>query len=220
MMKKLSAISMVCLVLTLKGYGDEKLPDAKPSALSTLSYGDVLLAQEPKDAKHTFDLSLQYRAGLSSPQFLLSGANLGLDFWALRELLVGLNFGAYLAEPTALQNALSEELKVNAVSIKYASPKYTLYGQVGYSPLRGLINVFGRHIVRSDLIFGTGIGTTQYSDGQFYLGFNLFVEERLLIYRSLGVSFGYTQFFEKVSGLKGISWLGRGQLQVGMYVEI
>lgn len=200
----------------------ESIP-ASEDPSTVLSYGDLFLVQQTKPNHHSLDLSLQYNSGMSSPHFNLSGITLGSDFWLKENLFTGLSFGTYSATPSMLQTVLTESLHVSKISVAYLSPKNSLYGRIGYSPLQGLANIFGSSVAATDLILGVGLGTTQYSNSVFQPGVQAFLEERVLFYKSLGACLGYTQYWERMDSNPNPAetyWLSRGQFHLGAYVRL
>ena len=187
-----------------------------------LSYGELYVAQQVQSNRHRLDLSLQYTSGSNSPQFHLKGVSLGTDFWLFNNMMIGMSLSTYSASPSELQNVLSQRLNLGAVSLQYIHPQHSIYTRVGYSPLHGLVNLFERTVVTTDLIGGFGVGGTQYSDGHLQGGIQAFLEERILLYKSLGITFGLTNFWEQIDSAgsdSGSSWSSRIQLHAGAYVR-
>lgn len=191
--------------------------------LAQLSYGTLLLAQqiEPKQSK--WHIGLHYSADLSSPQYALDGLNFWTNYWLTHQLYLGVGVSAYRAQPLLLQQKLQDELKLNAVSVAYDNPKLGAYGRLGFAPLHGIFSLFNQWVVQSSLIFGLGAGATNYSSGITCTAIQLSVEERLLVYRSLGFSFGLSHFLENQAPLvraRSADWVGRTQIYTGVYFEL
>ncbi len=188
-----------------------------------LIYGDVFIGQSIEPNQHKLNSYIQYSSGTNSPQYSLTGANLGSDYWLLNSLMVGMSLNYYSSSPLLLQEVLSNELRLNAVSLKYYSPKFGIYAHLGYVPLQGIFNLFEKFVIKSSLIVGLGLGTTQYSDHAFYPGIKIFIEERLLLYKTFGISLGITHFWEgnhPQLESQNTHWLSRDQVVSGVYLEL
>ena len=217
--QSISYLTLIYLILTStpSKAATEKLD------VSQLSYGPLLIAQQIESKQSKWLINLQYSADLNSPQYSLDGINLGVNYWITHQMYLGASLNSYKAKPLLLQQKLQDELKLNAVSIAYDHPQIGAYARFGFAPLHGIFSLFDRWVIQSSLIFGLGAGATKYSSGITCPAIQLSIEERLLIYRSIGLSLGLAHFLENQAPLvraRATDWAGRTQVYSGVYFEL
>ncbi len=195
-------------------------PNTPPVSEST--YGNLYVAEDVMANQGHFDLGLSYGSGLGVPQYTLSGVTLNLEYWGTDLFVSRLSIGRFRSTPTTLQSLLNEMLDQNQVALSSLAPETQVSAHLGFSPLHGLLNILGRHVVSYDLIFGAGVGGTKYNSPlpPWAPALDLFVEQKFLLSTRFGVNLGYTQFWEHYTDDTPNSvWLNRGVFEAGVYVR-
>jgi len=199
----LLSLSLLFVLAANAFAGDERIDN--------LSYGKLIAVEYRSPVSGRFDVSLRSGFGLGTPQYVLYSVMPDVSYWIGNYFVAGVRGEFHFVSPTELERVLEAQLVLASTTIKYSHPERTFTGRLGVAPLQGLINLFGYHVLSYQMILGAGFGTTHFSDNNNAFSTQLFVEQRMEIYKNTGIVLGYNYMIEQPGG--------RSMVETGLYVR-